>query len=115
MRYPTNSKVEFKTASLLKLRRDNRKIYYRIVPSELGFFKRIFCNPWRQLYHAFTYVKGANIFYTVKEYNEEIKPLKTFGDVCDYLKEQNLIIEKTSEKLYKEHLEAVANGEEWPD
>ena len=113
MKYPIDAKVEFKTIGLLIDARKTRYVYYRIVPSELGFFKRVFCNPWRCMYHAFSYCSGYDLLYTPKEYNLEIAPLNTFGDVCDYLEKEHNLAEEVARKLFLKHMEAVKNGEEW--
>lgn len=113
MKYPINAKVEFKTVGISTDECNPRYVYYRIVPSELGFFKRVFCNHWRRMYHAFSYCRGYDLLYTPKEYNIEIATLNTFGDVCDYLEKQHNLEKEVARKLFLKHMDAVKNGEEW--
>ena len=113
MKYPINAKVEFKTVGISIDTHKPRYVYYRIVPSELGFFKRVFCNPWKRMYHAFKYWSCYDFFYSPKQYNLEIAPLNTFGDVCDYLEKQHNLAKEVERKLFLKHMEAVKKGEEW--
>lgn len=86
----------------------SRYFYYRIKPSELPFWKRWFFNPWRQMFHAFSSIDGYNYLYDPKQFRNELLPLKTFGDVCNYLSKQRAIIQER-------HNQRVQRGETWPD
>ena len=118
IKYNIDAKVEYKTSKLYSYySTDNkhREVYFRIVPSDLGFFKRVFCNPWRQVYKAYHYCRGLDTLYTPKEYNTLVKQVKTFGNMCDYLEEQNKLIHERYIEFKQEHMNAVERGEEWED
>lgn len=88
---------------------DYRYFWYRIVPSELPLFKRLFRNEWKPLYHfkqlgAFT----VNHIYTIDEYHDELAGLKTLGDVRRYLDVQDDLKDAA-------HKKAVENRDIWPD
>ena len=118
IKYNINAKIEYSTRKLdsqYNTDRKHREVFYRIVPSELSFFKRIFCNPWRQIYKAFTYFTGATTLYTPKEYSDMVKQVKTFGEMCNYIDEQHRLINQRYTEIRQKHLEAVERGEEWED
>ena len=52
MKYNRDYKVEF---FLERTNNPYRQIWYRIVPYELPFFKRIFSNKWRQMFNCCEY------------------------------------------------------------
>ena len=83
-----------------------RRFYYRILPSELSWFRRFFKNPWRAVYR--TIRLNTTDIYDVRDYNTHIKSLKTLNDVLSYQKNEE-------ELLYKNRKEAIENGEIWPD
>ena len=56
-----------------------RYYYYKIVPSELPFFKRIFKNPWRRIEKEC--LDDWNPCFSIREYKEYIVPMQTYGDV----------------------------------
>ena len=106
MEYRTDLKIEYCYENCGGY--GSRYFYYRIKPSELPFWKRWFFNPWRQVFHADKLCDGYNYHYKPLEYQNELLPLKTFGDVCNYLSKQREIIEER-------HNQRVENGETWPD
>jgi len=107
MKYPTNSRVQFSVVDS-GLSSGKRYVYFRIYPKDLSLFKRLFHNPWRQMFHAFNFLSGKNLLFSPKEYMNEIKPLQTLGDVRDYLTKQKNIINSR-------YVEEVNKGERWED
>lgn len=86
-----NLKIEFKTERISSSI-TSRYCYWRIVPSELGLFQRLFSNPWRQLWfidrgHKETWF-SPNDFIALKS------KYKTVGDMITREKKFNDIIEK---------------------
>jgi hypothetical protein len=56
---------------------------YRILPSELNVFVRIFgSNGWKHAFEKMT-------FKSKEEFLEFIENFKTYGDISDYLSEEN--------------------------
>jgi hypothetical protein len=98
-------KVEFRTEKYFD---NKRRVYYRIVPSELPFWKRWFHNDWEPLYHRYEYIDSIKEHYDPKEYAQEVLPLTTYGDVRRYLEETDKIVRK-------QRIEKLKNGDIWPD
>ena len=115
MEYDRNLKVEYATrycytGSFTAY----RYIFYRIVPSQLKWWQRVFCNGWKTMYKATDYstiLGNTTELFTLAEYTNEIFKLKTYGEVCDYLAHQK----ELANKSYLEHKEKIKNGETWPD
>ena len=75
-----NLKIEFKTE-----RNTERGLYrlvsWRVVPSELGLFRRLFLNPWHPVYH---YHDGyATDLFDPGEFKNLKESCKTVGDMKD--------------------------------
>lgn len=98
-------KVEFRTEKSFD---NERRVYYRIVPSELPLLQRWFHNDWELLYHRYKYIDLIKEHYDPKEYIQEVLPLTTYGDVRRYLEETDKIIRK-------QRIEKLKNGDIWPD
>lgn len=86
-KYNPEWKVEFSSEELTSPYK-NRYLFYRIVPSELPLINRIFCNEWHKLYHSYSCINGRDFLFDVNEYYELIKPLKTLGEVKNFLRKQ---------------------------
>ena len=71
-----------------------RYIYYRIKPSELSLWKRLFYNPWRPVYHAFKCLNGYCYMFNAEEFNKEIRPLKNLGEIYNYLSKEKRKIDE---------------------
>lgn len=106
MKYRTDLKIEYCQEKCGN--HGSRYFYYRIKPSELPFWKRWFFNPWRRIFHAYEVIDGYNYLFDPMEYRDEILPLNTFGDMCNYLNRQEQIIQDR-------HWRRVQRGEAWPD
>ena len=106
MKYKDEYKIEF------ELRKgafdDQRYVFFRIVPSELPLLQRWFGNPWIQLYRDYKYVTAFKYTYDAKEYQEEVVPLKTYGDARRYINDARM-------RVRKKKLKEVERGERWPD
>lgn len=105
-KYNKNWEVEFQfdsnTSSVY------RRIWWRVKPSELPLLKRLFLNEWNELYHAYKWAGGTDKIYSIDEYYEDIAPMKTVGDVLEYLNKQDVIVQERHEIQIKKH-------EIWPD
>ena len=71
---------------------EHRCLYWRIKPSQLNWFERLFKNPWRQLYHEC--FGEWNRYFSSTRFYEEIKPCKTAGDILSYIMKQGELIDK---------------------
>lgn len=114
MKYSKGLKVEIKLDN--NPYANYREVYYRIAPSDIPPIRRWFCNPWKKFYHGLTLFSGAFYLYDIDRYYTEIaNRIKTWGDVCDYLKNQDEIIEKSKREWREIHDEKLKNHEIWPD
>ena len=109
-----DKKVEFKTEKISP-RIDSRRIFYRIIPSELSWWKRKYCNSWAPMYHTTKFVGGTVNIFELQDYQDLIFPLKTYGEVIDFLAEQKEAADKLEAELEAYRKERIARGEEWPD
>lgn len=115
MKYDVNFKIQIKTEPLSYLNK-HRYIKYRIVPSELPWWKRnSLFNPWRELIRGLSYTGGTSDLFDLEDYRMLIFPLKTFGDVCEYLKEQKKIGSEAQRRNERSRKIKIEKGEEWPD
>jgi len=105
-KYNKNWKVEFCLDSNPKS--DYRGVFWRVLPSELSVFRRLFLNDWSKVYRAYKWLEGKSYLYSIEDYYKEIVPLKTIGDLFEYLDKQDVIIQEIHDKKVKEH-------EIWPD
>lgn len=76
-----NLKVEFKTACISFNITNYRYCFWRIAPSELNLFQRLFLNPWRQVWYIDLGTKetwiSPGVFTTIKS------KYKTVGDMIE--------------------------------
>ena len=105
-KYNKNWKVQFEFDS--NTSSEHRRIWWRVVPTELPLLKRWFSNDWNELYHAYKWVGGTDKLYSIDEYYKDVAPMKTVGDVLEYLNKQDVILQERHEKRIKAH-------EIWPD
>ena len=110
-----DKKVEFKTEKIPSSAGNTRRIFYRIKPSELSWWKRKYCNPWTRMYRALKFVGGTVNIFEFQDYHDLIFPLKTYGEVIDFLAEQKNIGDETEAELNASMRERIERGEEWPD
>ena len=85
---------------------DYRYIYWRIRPSEMTWWDRIFHNPWRLF--SGVIVDELNEVYSPKTFKEQLSHIKTYEQAVNYQNEQYRIVEEKK-------LEKIATGEYWPD
>lgn len=104
--YDRNWKVQYMLDSSTSS--DYRRVWWRVLPSELPLLKRWFCNGWNEMFHAYSYFSGTSQFFSRKNYYEEIRPMNTVGEVLDYLRKQKVIIEDRHDRRLNNH-------EIWPD
>lgn len=74
-----NLKIEFKTVRILGITH-YRYCFWRIVPSELGLFQRLFSNPWRQLW--FIHYGAKETWFSPYDFSEVKSKYKTVGDMA---------------------------------
>ena len=113
MKYNRDAKIEIILDQ--DPRAELRKVYYRIVPSELPLLQRLFFNQTKQVYHSYTYTDGVSHFFNKKEYYELTRKVKTYGDMCDYLAKERVKIDKLNALKRKELERLIAEEKEWPD
>lgn len=94
---------------------DFRTVYYRIVPSELPLLQRLFFNQTKQVYHSYTHREGVCYLFDKKEYYELARKVKTYGDMCDYLAEEQVKIDKLNALRREELKKLISEEKEWPD
>lgn len=102
-----NYHVEFTTEGTYDY--NKRKVFYRVLPSELSLWDRVFNNKWVQLYRpSEKSVIGFTYLYTVKDYQDEIAPLNRLYEVERYIQESK---QKISDLKTTKYLK----GEIWYD
>ncbi len=85
---------------------DIREVWWRIHPSKLGFWDRLFHNPWRRFYKdCYGDMDG---YFSPQEWKKELSHLKTYRDAIRYQSKQY----KKHDDYYRELIE---NGDWWPD
>lgn len=92
MKFNRNLKVEYRSQSLL-IPSKKRYLLFRIVPSELPLWKRLFCNGWKYAYNGIYEHKNRasdinDLLSKLFSYDEALKFMntyKTFGELADYL------------------------------
>ena len=85
-------KIQYKSQPL-DVKYDNRYIRFRIVPSELSWWKRTFKNPWRYVYSANSVVFSfdssvhdcLNFLFSLEEANEIVSKYDTYEKITDFL------------------------------
>lgn len=109
-------KIRYKSEPL-EIKSEKRYLLYRIEPSELSWWKRVFKNPWRYAFRAYNYVartdKGVNdclaFLFSKEEATEFIEKYDTYEKLIDFLiKELN----KAKSKFY-EAQEKYNNENRW--
>ena len=104
-------KIQYKSEPI-DVKYDNRYIRFRIVPSELSWWKRIFKNPWRYVYSANSVVFSfdssvhdcLNFLFSLEEANEIVSKYDTYEKITDFLtSELNKAESKWNEAQEKYH------------
>ena len=87
-----NLRVEFKTDRINSSIFRSRFCYWRIVPSELGLFRRLFFNHWQQVW----FVDGGRkeTWFTPSDFTTLKSKYKTVGDMVSREKRLKEILEK---------------------
>ena len=88
-RYDDNLEIELSWGPCTK---DIRYYYCRVNPKVLSLWDRLFNNRWRQLEHGI--YDNWNPCFSINEYHNLLKPLKTVGDVRRYYEIETAKIEK---------------------
>ena len=82
-----------------------RGIWWRICPSELGWWDRLFHNPWRRFYkERYTMILK---YISPRVWKEELSLLKTYKDAVEWQKAQY----KERDDFYNWKVKV---GEYWP-
>lgn len=84
---------------------DMRKIWWRICPSELGWWGRIFHNPWRTVYRECCGDMLSD--HSPWVWKEELSHLKTYNEITEWQ-------EKEYRKRDKYYQKKVEEGIYWP-
>ena len=84
---------------------DVREIWWRIRPSELGWWDRLFHNPWRTIYREC--VGDMLMYHSPSVWKEELSHLKTYKDITEWQRKQY----REQRKYYQSKVE---QGEYWP-
>ena len=85
-------KIQYKSQPL-SIKSEKRYLLYRIVPSELSWWKRAFKNPWRYVYVSRTIVLRTDddvndclrFLFFPKEANEIVSKYDTYEKIIDFL------------------------------
>ena len=85
-------KIQYKSQPL-SIKSEKRYLLYRIVPSELSWWKRTFKNPWRYVYVSRTIVLRTDddvndclrFLFFPKEANEIVSKYDTYEKIIDFL------------------------------
>jgi len=86
-------KIQYKSQPL-DIKSEKRYLLYRIDPSELSWWKRIFKNPWRYVFKAYNVVllsidNGPNdclsFFFSAEEAREFAEKYDTYEKIIDFL------------------------------
>lgn len=85
-------KIQYESEPL-DVKYPNRYLRFRIVPSELSWWKRIFKNPWRYVYSANSAVFGSddsvhdclNFLFSLKEANAIASTYDTYEKITEFL------------------------------
>lgn len=85
-------KIQYKSEPL-DVKYPNRYLRFRIVPSELSWWKRIFKNPWRYVYSANSAVFGSddsvhdclNFLFSLKEADAIASKYDTYEKITNFL------------------------------
>ena len=85
-------KIQYKSEPL-DVKYPNRYLRFRIVPSELSWWKRIFKNPWRYVYSVNSAVFGSddsvhdclNFLFSLKEANAIASTYDTYEKITEFL------------------------------
>ena len=83
-----------------------RQILWRIVPSELGIWDRLFHNPWRVLYRAC--YRELTSFFKAKHW-KDARELTTYRAIMEYQAQEE---EKARKALQRDVELGVAWGDE---
>ncbi len=101
-KFRSDAKIQYRTLPL-ECENDGQKRYlqFRICPSELNWWQRIFQNKWHDVFYAYKYISGYNTLFNVEEAKLIISKYKTWGDINDFLKTQMKNTIKNKEQLKK--------------
>ena len=85
-------KIQYKSEPI-NVKYDNRYLCFRIVPSELSWWKRIFKNPWLYVYTAYSIVFSTDrsvhdclcFLFSPEEANEIVSKYDTYEKITDFL------------------------------
>ena len=103
-----NYRVQFKTESAYGPG-NKRKVFYRVVPSELNLWDKIFNNKWTELFHpSEKALLGFTFLYTPDEYRREIDGMHWLSQVEEYLESTRVEISRIKTAKY-------FRGEIWYD
>lgn len=83
-----DAKIEYRTITLEPDSSEYRYLQYRICPSELNLWQRMFRNKWRYVYVAYNNFDGFSYTFEVEEAIEITSKHRTWGEIADFLNYQ---------------------------
>jgi hypothetical protein len=114
--YKIDMKLQYKSKPL-EIKSEKRYLLYRVEPSELTWWQRIFKNPWRYAFTAYNNVLSSDnsvndclcYLFDSEEANEFIAEYDTYEKLADFLTEE---YNKAKSKYY-EAQEKYYNKNSW--
>lgn len=110
-------KIQYKSEPF-DTKSERRYLFYRIVPSELSWWKRIFKNPWRYVYSAnsvvFSYDSSVHdclcFLFSSEEANKIASKYNTYEKITDFL---NTEFHKAKTRWNKAQKNFVNQNKSW--
>ncbi len=92
-----------------------RAIFYRIVPSQLTWFDRVFHNKWKRLWRASLFNGGKMWYFDAADFKKHLANLKTLGDVENFLESETSFAKKIRQEEIERRRKQYEAGEIWED
>lgn len=103
----SNYSIQIQTGYEYGSGKDNwRQVWWRIDPSQLSLWERMFKNSWRIFKHYCC--DELNPCYSPRRFKDELSGIKTYGQAVQYQKEQQMLVNAYIDRKVKE-------GKYWPE
>ncbi len=106
MKYPNDFKIEYKSEEL-SIKSDNRCLKFRIVPSQLSLWQRLFCNKWHYVYkNAFLWRAAdsvdelLNMLFNYEEARAFVMKHQTWGEIVKHQNDVYLQAKQRFDVIY---------------